>query len=223
MPDNQVGSFTIAVTAEFVKYAHFIDQFQDAGSGEPWISYRHKYTGPVHTNTRFSILGNTGIAGQEGPTFRSEATQTMDTTRFNNGGKATNLKQDSSAKDWPILGATPGIFCKTADCSGFTRAFDFDPRPASPGIHPIPFPATGTPTAETGPKSRSAWRSARWRRSPACPTTATAGTMPRHLRPCGNCAIPVIVYEQLHGLTGMLLGGIYVKAACSRPAAGSPM
>jgi hypothetical protein len=145
VPDNQVGSFTIAVTAEFVKYAHFIDQFQDAGSGDPWISFRHVYTGPVHTNTRFSLLGNTAVKGQEGPTFRSEATQTQDSTRFNNGGSATNLKQDSSAKDWPLLGSYPGIHCKTADCSGFTRAFDFDPRPEAPGIQPIPFPGGANP------------------------------------------------------------------------------
>jgi hypothetical protein len=145
VPTNQAGSFTIAVTAEFVKYAHFIDQFQDAGSGDPWMSFRHVYTGPVHTNTRFSILGNIGTKGEEGPTFRSEATQTMDSTRFNNGGKATNLKQDSSAKDWPILGPDPGIFCKTSDCSGFTRAFDFNPAPSSPGIDPIPFPGGSNP------------------------------------------------------------------------------
>ena len=139
VPDKQDGSFTIAVTAEFVKYAHFIDQFLDAGSGEPWMSFRHVYTGPVHTNTRFSILGNTAVKAQEGPTFKSEATQTQDSTRFNNGGKAQNLKQDSSAKDWPILG-DPGVFCKTSDCSGFSRAFDFDPTTPAV-IDPIPFPS----------------------------------------------------------------------------------
>ena len=66
VPMNTVGSFRIALNAEFVKYAHFIDQFQDAGSGDPWMSYRHVYTGPVHTNTRFSILGDTSVAGPRG-------------------------------------------------------------------------------------------------------------------------------------------------------------
>ena len=217
VPDNQAGSFTIAVTAEFVKYAHFIDQFQDAGSGEPWISYRHIYTGPVHTNTRFSILGNTGVKGQEGPTFRSEATQTMDTTRFNNGGKATNLKQDSSAKDWPILGPDPGIFCKTADCSGFTRAFDFDPRPAAPGIQPIPFPSG---PERPGPAQSGVHGAGRWRRRPA-----RAPSPPWWRRPVQHGA-PGDRLEQLHGgsctkAAGNLAGGVFVYTAtcaiCSSP------
>ena len=142
MPLNTAGSFTVALNAEFVKYAHFIDQFQDAGSGDPWMSYRHVYTGPVHTNTRFSILGDINTAGNEGPVFKSEATQTLTTTRFNNAGSATNLSRDSSSKDWPLLGPDPGILCKSVDCSGFTRGFDADPNTS--GIQPIPFPASGT-------------------------------------------------------------------------------
>ena len=118
---TRFGSFRIALNAEFVKYAHFIDQFQDAGSGDPWMSWRHVYTGPVHTNTRFSILGDTSVAGREGPIFRSEATQTLTTTRFSNGGSEQNLSRDSSSRDWPLLGPDPGILCKQVDCSGFTR------------------------------------------------------------------------------------------------------
>ncbi|MGH7644216.1 MAG: hypothetical protein ACREMR_01390, partial [Gemmatimonadales bacterium] len=90
-----------------------------------------------------SILGNTSVAGQEGPTFRSEATQTQTTTRFNNGGSATNLSKDSSPADWPLLGPDPGILCKQVDCSGFTRTFDFDPTTAA--IDPIPFPGGNNP------------------------------------------------------------------------------
>jgi hypothetical protein len=143
VPTQQDGAFTIALNAEFVRYAHFIDQFQDAGSGDPWMSYRHVYTGPVHTNTRFSILGNTSVAGQEGPILRSEATQTQTTTRFNNGGSATNLSKDSSPADWPLLGSDPGILCKQVDCSGFTRGFDFNPLTVA--IDPIPFPGGNNP------------------------------------------------------------------------------
>ena len=95
------------------------------------------YTGPVHTNTRFSILGDTSVAGREGPTFRSEATQTLATTRFNNGGSEQNLSRDSSSRDWPLLGPDPGILCKQVDCSGFTRTFDFNPVTA-PSTHPVP-------------------------------------------------------------------------------------
>src|SRR5262249_26255504 len=58
------GTFTIALNSNFVQYAHFIDQMDDT---QAWISFRHLYTGPVHTNTRFNILGN-----PTGPTFRSE-------------------------------------------------------------------------------------------------------------------------------------------------------
>ena len=144
VPVNQDGSFTIALNAEFVKYAHFIDQFQDAGSGDPWMSYRHVYTGPVHTNTRFSILGNTSTPDEEGPTFRSEATQTMPTTRFSNGGNEQNLSRDSSSRDWPLLGPNPGISCKQVDCSGFTRGVRLQSGPR-PILDPIPFPGGSNP------------------------------------------------------------------------------
>jgi hypothetical protein len=203
VPDKQDGAFTIAVTAEFVKYAHFIDQFQDAGSGDPWMSFRHKYTGPVHTNTRFSILGNIGTTGQEGPTFKSEATQTMDSTRFNNGGKATNLKQDSSAKDWPILGQS-GIFCKTADCSGFTRAFDFNPAPSSPGIDPIPFPSD-----PNGPDRRNQVCKALGVAAASC-TGSVSTIVSSNL--CGSGATRVIVSNNC-GAGATLAGGIYVNGS----------
>ena len=147
VPTQPDGAFTIALNAEFVKYAHFIDQFQDAGCGDPWMSYRHVYTGPVHTNTRFSILGDTSTPGEEGPTFRSEATQTMTTTRFSNDGNEQNLSRDSSSRDWPLLGPTPGILCKQVDCSGFTRGFDFNPT--TPGHRPDPFPERAA-TPRTG-------------------------------------------------------------------------
>ena len=154
VPTNTVGSFKIALNAEFVKYAHFIDQFQDAGSGDPWISWRHVYTGPVHTNTRFSILGDTSVAGHEGPIFRSEATQTQTTTRFNNGGSEQNLSRDSSSQDWPLLGPDPGILCKQVDCSGFTRGFDFNPVDGRDRPDPVPRRRATRRTATP----RAAWR-----------------------------------------------------------------
>ncbi|HWC04073.1 MAG TPA: hypothetical protein VHF87_15045 [Methylomirabilota bacterium] len=200
VPTNTVGSFTIALNAEFVKYAHFIDQFQDAGSGEPWMSYRHEYTGPVHTNRRFSILGNISTAGQEGPTFRSEATQTFTTTRFNNSGSATNLSRDSSSQDWPLLGPNPGILCKQVDCSGFTRSFDFDPTTAT--IDPIPFPGGNNPQDRIAQICMALGiATAACPVAPAAPpTAATIG-----------CAAgpPVIVGANCVG-NGALNGGVYV-------------
>ena len=197
VPTQQDGAFTIALNAEFVRYAHFIDQFQDAGNGDPWMSYRHVYTGPVHTNTRFSILGNTSVAGQEGPTLRSEATQTQTTTRFNNNGSATNLSRDSSPRDWPLLGPDPGILCKLVDCSGFTRGFDYDPTVA--GINPIPFPGGSNPEdRKTQICMALGYAGVAYGRNncPAAPAAAPT--------PAGACAnVPVIVDNDCAGTAGI--------------------
>ena len=202
VPDDVVGSFTIALNAEFVKYAHFIDQFQDAGSGEPWVSFRHVYTGPVHTNTRFSILGDTSTPGEEGPTFRSEATQTMSTTRFNNNGSATNLSRDSSSRDWPLLGPTPGLLCKTIDCSGFTRTYDFNPTTtgACPGAgcDPIPFPGGLNPQDRT---------------TQICVALGISPCVANPVPACGGACPLVLVSNDTTATAlapGNLLGGIYV-------------
>ena len=196
VPTQQDGAFTIALNAEFVRYAHFIDQFQDAGNGDPWMSYRHVYTGPVHTNTRFSILGDTSVAGQEGPTFRSEATQTQTTTRFNNNGSATNLSRDSSSRDWPLLGPDPGILCKLVDCSGFTRGFDYDPTTRRD--RPDPVPGGQQPRGPQGADLHGARVCRTW-------PTARSSELPRDRpRPADasrarSCAtVPVIVDERLH-------------------------
>ncbi len=196
VPLNTQGSFRIALNAEFVKYAHFIDQFQDAGSGDPWMSYRHTYTGPVHTNTRFSILGDINTAGNEGPVFKSEATQTLTTTRFNNAGSATNLSRDSSSRDWPLLGGDPGILCKSVDCSGFTRGYDFDPTTVA--IDPIPFPGGNNP----------ADRLAQACVARAVSTVSCVGAANLSGLPVLNCAVPVIVSNVC--ANGALTGGIFV-------------
>jgi hypothetical protein len=198
VPSNTVGSFKIALNAEFVKYAHFIDQFQDAGSGDPWMSYRHTYTGPVHTNTRFSILGDINTPGNEGPVLRSEATQTMTTTRFNNAGSAQNLSRDSSSRDWPLLGPDPGILCKSVDCSGFTRGFDFDPTTAA--IDPIPFPGGNNPADRLAQACL-----ARAVASAACVGGANFSSLPALC----STAHPVIV-SNICAATGALTGGIFV-------------
>jgi hypothetical protein len=133
------GTFKIYLNSGFVQYAHFIDQMD---STQAWISFRHVYTGPVHTNTRFNILGN-----PTGPTFRSEATQTLNDIRFNNNGSTVTQPRDSTANDWPVLGPAPGVLCKSVDCTGLTRNHDYDP--VAPGIQPIPFPNAGDPTTLT--------------------------------------------------------------------------
>ncbi len=136
---NPVGQFTVALQASFVQYAHFINSMNNT---DPWISFRHVYTGPVHTNERFNILGNPG-----GPTFRGEATQTFTNTRFNNGGSAITIASDSTANDQPLLGPFPGTPCQVVDCTGFTRNYDFNPSNNNPpgacpgtACDPIPVP-----------------------------------------------------------------------------------
>jgi hypothetical protein len=199
VPTNTAGAFTIALNAEFVKYAHFIDQFQDAGGGNPWMSWRHIYTGPVHTNTRFSLLGNTSVIGQEGPTFRSPATQTQTKTNFATGGAQA---KDSSAGDWPRLGPTPGILCKLVDCSGFTRTFDFDTN--TPTIDPIPFPGGNNPQDRLVQACL-----ARAVDGPAC---AAAGSVPALPPLCG--ALDVIVANNCTPGAGLTLnGGIWVNVS----------
>lgn len=184
VPTDTSGSFTIALNANFVQYAHFIDSMD---ATQAWISFRHIYTGPVHTNTRFNILGNVAVPGQEGPTFRSPATQWDPQTRFNNGGGAVIQARDSTANDWPLLGSAPGILCKVVDCSGFTRNYDYDPT--TPAIDKIPFPTAGNVdrTAEITAAQGGSYPS----------VTCTA--------PAGGC--PVIV---AHDAGGNLNGGIYV-------------
>jgi hypothetical protein len=229
VPLNTVGSFRIALNAEFVKYAHFIDQFQDAGSGDPWMSYRHTYTGPVHTNTRFSILGDINTPGNEGPVFKSEATQTMTTTRFNNAGSAQNLSRDSSSRDWPLLGPDPGILCKSVDCSGFTRGFDFNPTTGT--IDPIPFPSTGTLGGSDDARKLEICVALGYTGTangrPACPATSTAAGMvtpTTGARADANCAnVPVIVDNNCTGTTGLTLqGGVYLNGTLLPTASGVP-
>ncbi len=185
------GQFNIALQATFAQYAHFINRM---GPSDPWISFRHTYTGPVHTNTRFNILGNPG-----GPTFRSEVTQTLSATRFYNGGSAITTASDSSPNDWPLLGPAPGALCKVVDCAGFTRSFDFDP--ITPGIQSVPLPQTG------GPELTAMINAAKGRTPAGC------------IGPPFNCGVPVVVANEVApgvsggvtSLAGTVNGGIFVE------------
>lgn len=194
VPDNPFGAFKIALNASFVQYAHFIDNMD---ATQAWISFRHIYTGPVHTNNRFNILGNISVPGQEGPTFRSDATSWDNSVRFNNGGSPAIQARDSSANDWPLLGPSPGILCKQVDCSGFTRNYDYDPT--TPTIDKIPFPTTGT-TDRTDEITKALGPT-------FCPSypTCIAG-LP------SSAQTPVLVANTL-GITGngTMNGGVYVQ------------
>lgn len=171
---NPSGQFIIALQAGFVQYAHFIDQMD---SSSPWVSFRHVYTGPVHTNQRYNILGQAPTT-PVGPTFRSEATQTFTDTRFNNGGSVVIQARDSTAVDEPILGVAPGAPCTAVDCTGFTRGYDYDPTTAA--IDPIPVPSGGSNTDRINQINSALGNMA----APGC----VGG---------GGCPVPVIVTNEI--------------------------
>jgi hypothetical protein len=219
------GTFKIYLNSGFVQYAHFIDQMT---SSQAWISFRHIYTGPVHTNTRFNILGN-----PTGPTFRSEATQTLNDIRFNNNGSNTTQARDSTANDWPLLGPAPGVLCKSVDCTGLTRNHDYDP--VAPGVQTIPFPNAGDPTTLTDRDNEIA--KALGQDPPgavavipgggACGTFTPPGTFAGWTTACGGPFAPgapayglvtVLVANTNGWGNGNLRGGIYVAG---NPGAGS--
>jgi hypothetical protein len=208
-PDNLTGAFTIALNAEFVRYAHFIDNMD---SSQAWISYRHVYTGPVHTNGRFNILGNAPTALQEGPTFRSEATSWDNQIRFNNGGSTLTTAKDSTSRDWPLLGAAPGILCKLTDCAGLTRNYDYDPSTAA--IDKIPYPSGSNPEARNDEVCVALNRvtytidGAR-----TCPAAGSSPPSPS----CGGSCPDVLVSDDTSAATlaspRPLNGGIYVRTS----------
>lgn len=190
------GRFTVALNGSFVQYAHFIDSMD---STSPWISFRHVYTGPVHVNTRMNILGN-----PNGPTFRSEASQTFLDIRFNNGGSATTIQRDSTVtNDWPLLGDTLTP-CKLVDCFGLTRGLDFNPQTVA--LDPVPFPNTADAT--TLASQRAQLRRALGPTACALPCVTPSATFVLL-----NASTPVVVGNTLGvaGTNGTLDGGIVVN------------
>jgi hypothetical protein len=176
------GTFTVALNANFVQYAHFIEQM---GASDAWLSARHVYTGPVHTNTRFNIAGD-----PRGPVFRSGATQRYNDTRFFNGGSPIIAAKDSTDRDWPLLGAAPGVYCKTVDCTGFTRNYDFEPSTAA--VDPVPLPTGGNSPDRQAQLARA--------RGPDYPC------------PCED--MPVwVANTRGRGAGGTINGGIYVEGS----------
>ena len=129
------------LNAEFVKYAHFIDQFQDAGPGEPVDELPAHVYGRVHTNTRFSILGNTTPRpGRADLPERGDPDDDDDPLQ-----QRRERAEPQPGQFDPGLAAAragPRHPCKLVDCSGSPGGT------TSTGDHgtidPIPFPATGT-------------------------------------------------------------------------------
>jgi hypothetical protein len=221
------GTFKIYLTSGFIQYAHFIDQMDD---NQAWISFRHHYTGPVHTNTRFNILGN-----PTGPTFRSEATQTFNDIHFNNNNNETTQPRDSTPNDWPVLGPAPGVLCKSVDCTGLTRNHDFDP--VAPGIQPIPFPNAGDPSTladRDAEIAKALGKDVDPGGAPVAPIPAGCGTFTapgtynnNWTAACGNPGISatapadgivtVLVANSLGWGDGQIRGGIFVAGNPGNP------
>ena len=103
-----------------------------------------------------------------------------------------------SSKDWPKLGPSPGIFCKLTDCSGFTRAFDFNPT--TPAVDPIPFPGGSNPQDRLNQACMA-------RAVTAASCTGTVATLPVLC----NTTTGVVVVSNNCNTTGDLLGGIWVN------------
>lgn len=85
------GSFTVTVRRDtFAKYALFTNNHQSPGGSTIWFTNNTNFTGPIHTNTRFSFANNpSGV-------FSEEVTQGLTTARFYNNGWPRILNADSN-------------------------------------------------------------------------------------------------------------------------------
>jgi hypothetical protein len=88
---NLAGSFTVTVMRDtFASYALFTNDHRTPSGGLVWFTGSTNFTGPVHTNSRFSFKGN--------PSGRitGEATQHDEEARFWNNGNNILLDADSN-------------------------------------------------------------------------------------------------------------------------------
>ncbi len=85
------GSFTVAVRRDtFAKYALFTNNQQTPGGTTVWFTANTNFTGPVHSNTRFSFANNPS------GTFTETITQGLTTARFYNQGSPRTLNADNN-------------------------------------------------------------------------------------------------------------------------------
>lgn len=85
------GSFTITIRRDtFAKYALFTNHHKTPSETTVWFTANTDFTGPLHTNERFSFANNPS------GTFSAEVTQHLTTARFYNQGSPKLLNADSN-------------------------------------------------------------------------------------------------------------------------------
>ncbi|MEW6170404.1 MAG: DUF4900 domain-containing protein [Candidatus Omnitrophota bacterium] len=101
------GRLTLTVQrANFARYALFTSHHGTPSGTTVWFTEKTNFTGPVHTNERFSFANNPSA------TFTEEVTQHHNTARFYNQGSPILLNADSNPPwDVPIFqnGFTRGV------------------------------------------------------------------------------------------------------------------
>jgi hypothetical protein len=82
------GNFSVIVRpADFASFALFTNNHSTPGIGTVWFTDTTKFTGPMHTNTHFSFVGDSELPGQPGNagTFTDLVTQfDQNATFYNN-------------------------------------------------------------------------------------------------------------------------------------------
>ena len=95
------GAFAITVQRNnFARFALFTSHHETPGGTTVWFTAQTNFTGPVHTNTRFSFAGNPS------GTFSEEITQHLTTARFYNNNSVTHLLLNANSNppnDVPIF------------------------------------------------------------------------------------------------------------------------
>lgn len=86
------GNFTVTVRRDtFAKFALFTNHHRTPGGTTVWFTANTNFTGPLHTNERFSFANNPS------GTFTEPVTQHLTTARFYNNGWPRLLNADNNA------------------------------------------------------------------------------------------------------------------------------
>ncbi len=95
------GAFTVTVRREtFAKYALFTNHHRMPSGTTVWFTANTNFTGPLHTNERFSFANNPS------GNFTAEVTQHLTTARFYNQGWPRLLNADNNPpNDMPVFQA----------------------------------------------------------------------------------------------------------------------
>lgn len=122
------GSFTVtAIRANFARYALFTSHHMTPSGTTVWFTANTDFTGPVHTNERFSFANNP--SGH----FTGDVTQHMNTARFYNNGSPIFLNADrNGTRDVPIFDTS------------FERGVDLINLPSSVSQNDLKTQALGT-------------------------------------------------------------------------------